>query len=475
MLDSPQAGGVLLRGGVLRFTGFAASIALSVASTILLTRHLGVSRFGQYTTVMSLVAVVAAVTDAGMSNYGTREFSIQRGTPRDVFMQALLELRIVLSLVGVPLIVGFAAIDGYDGTLMLGAAAAGLATLPLVFQHTLSIPLSTELRLGVVAGLELARQALVVAGLAALVVVGAGILPLLMVTLLANVLLVAPTARLVRGRFKLGLALSPSRWPALLQATIVFSLASAVGTIYVFTAQILTSLVASPHENGLFAVSFRVFVVSAGVPGLLVGAALPLLSRAARDDAARLAHALNRILTTALVFGIGSAVTLSAGSGFIVSVLAGPRFADAGGVLAIQAWALAAAFVVASCSYGLLSLHQHRSILFVNLVALLISVSLTLLLAPGDGARGAAIATVAGETTMAITSLIALARSRPALRPDLRTVLKVAAAVVLATVAGYVPDLPSLVRAVLAGTIYAAAVLVLRAVPSELLELVRPG
>jgi O-antigen/teichoic acid export membrane protein len=474
LLDSNRAGGVLLRGSVLRLGGFVAIVALSVVSATLLTRHLGVSRFGQYTTVMSLVAVVAAVTDAGMSTYGIREYAIRREPERGALMQALLGLRVVLTLFGVLIIGAFALAAGYDTALLLGALAASLATVPLVFQHTLSIPLSSGLRLGAVSALDVGRQALLVAGLVALIVLGAGVLPLLALPLITNAALIPPTAALVPGQISARLTLRPSRWPPLLRATLVFSLATAVGTIYVYTAQILTSLVTDHYQSGLFAVSFRVFIVSGSVPGLLVGAALPLLSRAARDDADRLAYALGRIFDTALICGVGAALGVSMGSKFIVAVIAGPHYAGAATVLAIQAWAMVGSFVLAGWSFALLSLHEHRRLLITNALALIVSVGLTLALAAADGAQGAAIATIGGETTLALASLVALAWRRPAYRPGLAVTLKVLSATLLAVAAAVLLDLSSLLRALVALTVYTGAVLALRAVPQELTELL-PG
>jgi O-antigen/teichoic acid export membrane protein len=471
VLDSRRAGGLLLRGSALRLAGYAAGVALSVASAAVMTRYLGVSRFGQYTTVMSLVAVVAAVTDVGMSNIGTREYAIRCGADRDMMMRDLLGLRVVLTLIGVGLATGFAFMAGYDLALLLGTVAASLGTVALVFQHTLSIPLTTDLRLGTLSTLELVRQALLVAGLVALAAMGSGVFALLSVTLLVNLVLIAPTAALVRGRISWRLSLRPSRWPPLLQATVVFALATAVGTVYVYTAQVLTSLVTSHHQTGLFAVSFRVFIVSASVPGLLVGASLPLLSRAARDDEDRLAYALQRIFETSLIGGVGSAIMLSSASGWIVSVIAGPGYRAAAPVLAIQAYAMIASFVLAGWSFGLLSLHLHRALLAANFVTLVVSVSLTLALAASHGARGAAIATVGGESTLALACLIALVRGRPRYRPHPGVVAKVALAAAPAVLASMVLSVSALERTAVAAMVYVAVIAVTRALPRELVEL----
>jgi O-antigen/teichoic acid export membrane protein len=464
---------MLLRGSALRFAGYAAMMGLSVVMAAVLTRHLGVISFGLYTTVMSVAAVVAAVTDAGMSNIGTREYAVLQGLERDELMRNLLALRVVLTLAGVILTTGFALAAGYGQALVLGAVTASLATVPLVFQHTLSIPLQTGLRLGVVAALELARQTLWVAGIVLLSALGAGVFPLLSVPLMVNLILIGPTARLVKGQVPRRATFNPRAWPPLLRTTIVYSLATAVGVIYAYTAQILTSLVTSHHQSGLFAVSFRVFIVAATVPGLLASAALPVLARAAHTDANRQAYAVQRMFDVSLLGGIGLAVVMSAGSGFIISVIAGPMYSASGPVLAIQVFGLVGSFVAAGWSFALLSLRLHRELLITNAAALTVSIVLTLVLAHADGARGAAIATICGEATLAIGAGIGLAWRRRRYRPNLRVVVKAIVAGGFAGVASFVPAMSSILRALVAAVVYGLLLLVMRALPSELRELLR--
>lgn len=471
LLDTSAAGGLLIRGSALRLAGIVGMLALSVVMAAVLTRHLGVGRFGQYTTVMSLVGVVALVTDAGMWNIGIREYSVLRGAERDAMMRNLLGLRVALTLLGVVLATAFALAAGYDAALLAGTATASLALVALIFQHTLSIPLTTDLRLGVVSALELARQALWVLGIVVLVALGAGVFPLLSITLPMYALMIVPTALLVRGRVSARLVLHPSAWPPILRATAAFSLATAVGQIYIYTGQILTSLVTTAHQNGLFAVSFRVFVVTAGVPTMLASSALPVLSRAARDNRERLAYALQRIFETAVVAGVGAALAMSAGAQFIVSVVAGPKFAAAAPVLSIQAFAMAASFLVACWSFGLLALRLHRGILLSNASALVVSVVMTLILASTYGARGSAIATICGEATLAAASLLALAYKRPRYRPRVGVVFKVIPIAACAALLSLVPSMPSIVRPIVALGVYGLGVLATRALPREFKEL----
>jgi O-antigen/teichoic acid export membrane protein len=446
-------------------------VGLSILMAAVLTRHLGVGRFGFYTTVMSVAAVVAAVTDAGISTFATREYAVMRGAERDALMADLLTVRVALTLCGVAFTTGFALAAGYQRALVFGAVTAGLATVPLAVQHTLTIPLQADLRLGAVAALDLARQVLWVGAVVALSTVGAGVFPLLSILLAVNLILIVPTARLVRGRISIKLAFRPSVWPQLLVPTAVYSVATAVGVIYAYMAQILTSLVTSHHQSGLFAVSFRVFVVSVTVPAMLAGAALPVLARAARDDPERLRYALQRIFDMLVLAGIGAALAISAGSGFIVSVIAGSAYSASAPVLAIQATALVGSFLAAGWSFALLSLRLHRELLAANGAALVVSTVLTLALARSGGAQGAAIASVCGEATLAAGTGLALFGPRREFRPQLGVAMKAVVAGAIAGVIAMAPPMPSVARAVVAVAVYGLALVGLKAVPSELREL----
>jgi|SRR5580693_2722965 O-antigen/teichoic acid export membrane protein len=472
VLDTPAAGGLIIRGGVMRLGSYVGVVALSTLSTGLLTRHLGVSMFGHYTTVISLVSIVSVVTDSGMSNLGTREYAVRVGADREELLRDLLGLRVSLTLVGVVLAVVFALAAGYDPALLAGTLVAGVATVALVFQHTLSIPLGAALRLGAISLLELVRQALTVVAIVVLILLGAGVFPLLAVALVVNLALVPLTGALVRGQISMRMRLHPRRWLALMRLTAYFALATAVGTLYVYAAQILTSLVASEYQSGLFATSFRVFIVAAGVPGLLVGGALPMLARAARDDHERLAYALQRIFEVSLVAGVAAAVATLGGAQFVIRVIASSEYGPAAGVLRIQGLAMVASFLTAGWGFALISIKRYGSLIVANAAAFVVSCALTLSLAGAHGARGAALATLCGESTLAIASLVVLVRGRPDLRPKLAVVPKVVLAAAPAVAIALVTALPSIVRALLALGAYGLLIALTRAVPREIVELI---
>ena len=100
VLDTPAAGGHVIRGSVLRTGSYVAGMALGVLSAALMIRHLGVEDFGKYVVVTSLIGVVAGISEAGMSNIAVREYSTRSGLDRDRLMANLLGLRVAVTMVG---------------------------------------------------------------------------------------------------------------------------------------------------------------------------------------------------------------------------------------------------------------------------------------------------------------------------------------------------------------------------------------
>jgi O-antigen/teichoic acid export membrane protein len=471
VLDLPDAGGLVVRGSVLRILGYGAGTLLSVLSAALLTRHLGVSRFGQYTTAISVATVTGSLTDAGVTSLATREFAQRRGVDRDQLMRDLLGLRVAITAIAVLLATIFAVAAHYESERLIGTAlaAAGLGLMSI--QTTTAVPLAVLLRLGQVTLLELLRQALLVGLIVVLILAGAGLLPLLAANVPVGVFALVLTGWLVRDQMPLRPTLRPAAWARLLRTTITFSLATGVGAAYVFAAQILTSLAASPHQNGIFAASFRVFAVVATSGGLIAASAFPILARAARDDHDRLAYAIQRLFEVLLLIGVAVGVATVTGAHTIIAIIAGHAYASAAGVLRIEALAMVASFMLATWGYALISLHRHRALVWANALALAAAVSLTLLLAPGMGARGSAIASVCAEWLLNVGYALALWRAHPQLRPSLGSVPRIVAAAVPA-LAVMLLGLPDAVQMIVALAVYAGAVVLLRAVPPELDELV---
>lgn len=470
VLGTERAGSAAIRGGAVRVTGYAFAVLLSVGSSALLFRHLGVVRSGYYVTILSLVTLAGGLTDAGLSAIGVRELATRDEAGRRSLMRSLSGLRMLLSVIGIAVAVLFAVIAGYSQTLVLGTLIAGVGMTLQVLQDTYAITLNAQLRIGSVALVELVRQVTMVSLVIGLVLIGANLLPFWAAAIPAGLVSVGLTARLVRGTTPLLPSVHIAHWKGLLRETFVFALATAVGAIYFRVAILIVSLVAAGKQTGYFGVSFRVIEVLIIVPQLLVAASFPIFARAAHDDHARLRYALGRTFDACLILGIGTALALLVGAPFVIRVIAGPKFQPAEVVLRIQGLAFMASFVGAVWGYALVSLRRHREVLVCSLAALVLTVALTAGLATADGARGAAIATAVADSLLSLMLGVAVFRSgvHPAVTWSAIPRVLLAAALGAATLA--IPGIPDLVRVVLALAVYGGVLLALRAVPREIMD-----
>jgi len=470
LLDSPEAGRAAIRGSALRTGGYFAGALLSVISVPLLNRHLGFSDYGRYVIVISLVTIVQGVTDVGLGQIGVREFATRPPGAREALIRNLLGLRVALTSVGVLLAVAFAAAANYGHVVVVGTLLAGIGMVLTVLQGTYAVPLSARLELGWVTTLDLLRQTLGVVGIVLLVSAGAGLLPFLALFVPVSLVVLLATIAVVRGSASVRPSLDSSEWMVLMRAVLPFAAAVAIATVYLRVTVVLMSLLTTSLQTGYYATSFVVVSVLIAVPPLAVGSALPILARAARDDHERLNYVLQRLFEVTLIVGVWLALALVAGAGFVIKVLTNGSSDVPVEVLRIQSLAMITQFIGATFTYGLLSLHRHRELLITSVVALVVSVVLTLVLVPPLDAPGAAIAFSAAEAVLALCSYALLRRARPQLRFARRVPVRVLGALALGAAAALIPGLSSLASAVVASAVYFAALLALGAIPQELVD-----
>jgi O-antigen/teichoic acid export membrane protein len=473
LLDTPQAGPAAVRGGALRVAGYAAGVLITVVSAALLFRHLGVVDSGRYVTILALTSVVAGVTDIGLTTIGVRELAVRDAAGRRSLMSNLLGLRLVLTLAGAAVAVAFALAAGYDAAMVAGTALAGVAVTGLAVQSTLGISLLVGLRVGWVTVLDLLRQAILVAGIVLLVALGAGIVPFLAIQIPAALVALGATVLLVRGDVPVTAAFEWAEWRALLRSVLPYAGATILAAIYFRAALVVLGLVSTAEETGWFSAPFRITEILLAVPNLVVGTALPIFARAARDDHTRLAYGLSRVFQASVTLGCWVLVALVLGAPFVIDVVAGPGFEPSVDVLRLQAVAVAISFAATPLAYAMLSLRMHRAILALSSIALAVNLSAVAILANADGAMGAALGTVIAEVAGLTVAWVVLRRAHPEVAPGLGPLVRVAPALAAGLAVWLIPALPSLPAAALGAVAFAAVAYGTRAVPEELLSAFR--
>jgi O-antigen/teichoic acid export membrane protein len=133
---------------------------------------------------------------------------------------------------------------------------------------------------------------------------------------------------------------------------------------------------------------------------------------------------------------------------------------------------LTASFISTSSALGLIALRRYRAMIVASSSALALNVVLGLALVPALGARGGALADVITETLVAIglTGVLVHAVARHRIRGSVAPSVLLAAAL---SVSVLLLPIGSFARTVVATIIYFAVLLLLRAIPDEVIDAAR--
>ena len=475
ILREPSAGRLAIRGSALRGGGYLAGWILLAVASVLLVRHLGVADFGRYATVMSIVAVVSALGDPGLSLLGQRDI-VQTGGAvagaRRRLLEDILGIRLLLTPLTIGLAVVFAWAVGYTQAMVLGVFLAGSALILAGVNSTLMIPLIARLRIGTVTTADLISDMTVVGGIALLVVAGASLAPFFAIHIVAAaaacVFLVVAIGRHAVPRPRL----SWREWGPIVGEAVPMGIASTINVVYYRALLVTCSLAATAHQTGLFATSFRIVEVVLAVSARFSGPFFPIIAHAGKHDEERLRYALQRMFEVTLLLAFGFVLLLTIGGPALIRLLGGEEFKDAGPVLQIQAFALIGALTGAVWFAGVVAVRRQSALILRNGVVLVLILVLGVILIPHYGAKGAAAGAVVGETLLSIGGLILLLRARPGLRFQVAFCWRLLVAGGIAALCVLIPA-PGLVRALAALVVYGVLAVTLRAVPPEVFDAFR--
>ena len=388
---------------------------LTVAGAVVLLRYLGVADFGRYGTVIALIGVVQGISDAGLTATGTRELALYDtdAERRDVLAHVF-GLRVTLTAAGVSVAIAFAALAGYDGDLVLGTGLAGICVFLTSVQTAMLLPLGVQLRNGVIALVEEARQLVLISAFVALAVADAGLVLFFAAQILVGVVLLAVTPVLLASSELVAPRWTSARIRALAAIGLPVAVATVLGVLYLRLLVVLMSLV-SAHEDeiGYFVTSTRVFEVVGGLPFLIAAVVLPVVTVIAQNDRERLAYMTGRITQVMALGGVLVALVLWTLAEPLVVLLGAEQYEPAAPVLQIQCFAAITVFVIAGWQPALFGLGRVRSSAVAIAVGVLVVLVAGLILIPAHGAIGAAIAAVVGDLVLCAAVYVALRRAGP--------------------------------------------------------------
>lgn len=375
---------------------------LGLLAVAIMTRYLGTSGFGEYTTIVTFLSFFGIIADLGLTLVTVQMIS-QPGVDENKALNNLFSLRLfsaIIFLGAAPLVV---LLFPYSGGIKTGVAIAVFSFLFIALNQILVGLFQKKLRMDKVAIAETAGRVILVISTYIAVRGNFGLNGLMWAIVAGSainfLLLYVFSFRMTFWKFSLDFSLwkeiAKKSWP--LALTIFFNL------LYLKTDILVLSLVKSNQDVGIYGAAYKVIDILTVVPFMFAGVVLPILTA---DWASNNKERFQRVLQKSFDLMVVVAVPLVVGTQFVarplIVLVAGHDFFEAGAVLKILIYAVGLVFISCFLSHAIISVGKQQKIIWAYFFTAVTSVVGYLIFIPKYSYFGAAAVTIYSEAAITV-------------------------------------------------------------------------
>ena len=376
------------------FSSQTAARLIGFAMGTVLARQFGAERFGEYMFVMTYVLYFAFLADGGLGRFLIRDAAREPARARE-FLDKTAALRLALAAAVYALMLAGALLtrSGGERTALVAIAGASLFTGALSGALSSMFNAREEMRISALFGVlsSVTTALFVLAALAA----GARLPGVVVAATLANL---PPLAYLVvRWRERQGmpgLTVDVAFWRSALRRSFPYALLGVIGLVYFRMDALLLTWMKGPEATGIYTAAYRLLDAVTDVPGVIVAAMFPTLSRLHVESKAKVRKTYLGALATLVLLGLPVLAGMIFFARPAILLLYGEGFRESIVVLQLLAVAVFLIFVDTANTMVLYAGDNLRPVVMLSLVTMTANIALCLLLIPPHGVNGAALATI---------------------------------------------------------------------------------
>lgn len=449
-----------------QIVGKGISTVIGIIVIGMLTRYLGESGFGQYTTVMAFLQLFGVLVDMGLYIILVKKLSEptadHASIAGNIFTLRFLSAVVFLGLA--PLVV---LLFPYPSIVKVGVLVTTLSFLGVTLTQALTGIFQRYLRMDRVVIAEIIGRIALIATTYLVIVQQRSLLWILGTVVISSLLnfsvLFAFSRRFVRIRFRFDWPV----WRSVIREAWPIALSIAFNLVYFKADTIILSVYYPDAIVGVYGSAYKVLEVLTTFPAMFAGLVLPLLAATwLSNDRER----FKRVLQKSFDAMVMVALPLIVGTWFLatpVMALIAPEFAHADTLLRILIFAAATIFIGNLFGNIVVAVNKQRTMMWLYLAVAAVSLAGYFWFIPRYSYYGAAGMTVASELMVTIAASIIVGLSTK-VWPRLQVVAKVLAACLGMAVVLFFLTKISWLLALLAGTgTYGVLLVAFRAITPE--------
>ncbi len=381
------------------------STILGLVAVAIITRYLGTSGFGQYTTIITFISFFAIIADLGLTLVTVRMIS-DPGINENKILNNLLSLRLVSALFFLGLAPLFVIFFPYSTTIKTGIFISALSFIFIALNQILIGLFQKKLKMLSASIAEVVGRVILVAGTILAVFYGFGLTGVLWATVLASLFTFLINISFSKKFVKLKLEFNWLIWQEIIKKTWPLAVTIFFNLIYLKTDTIILSLFKNEDAVGLYGVAYKIIDVLITVPFIFAGIILPFLTASwLSKDKDRFFKMLQKSFDFVMVLAIPLIIGTQFVSANIVALVAGPEFIAAGKILQVLIIAMGAIFISCTLSHAIIAIDRQKETIKMYVFTSITSVIGYLILIPNFSYFGAAWITVYSELLMCLVAI----------------------------------------------------------------------
>ena len=451
----------IARNYLVQFGSRVVAVTLGLLTLAVMTRALGDTGFGQFTTAVTYLQVVAVLVDLGLTLVFIQMISTP-GADEDRISSALLGLRLLSNALVFAIAVFFAFLTPYELVIRLAIAVGAVGYLALSTTGMLTGFFQKHLAMWRAASAEIINRVLTLIFIILAAWADYGVVAMVSVIAFSNLvqmlILIVLAQRFVRLRPTIDVAI----WKSAVSVSWPIGLSIFFNLLYLKSDVLILGLYYPQSEVGVYGAAYRVLDVFTALPVMYMGLVLPHL---VASWANRLKDEFNRTLQQTFDFFSVAVLPLLFGTPLVavplMILVAGGEFERSGAVLPILMLAMLPIFTGAMTGHAIVALNKQRVMLWGYAFTAAVALAGYFIFIPLFGITGAAWMTVASEILInTLTAFVVMRTSgwRPRLTIPAKALI---ASVLMALVLLALPSLHVLITILLAAIFYSAAIVVL--------------
>jgi O-antigen/teichoic acid export membrane protein len=396
---------------------------LGLVAIALITRYLGQTGFGQYTTIITFLTFFATIADLGLTLVTVQLIS-QPQANQEKILGNLLALRLISAIILLGIAPAISLLLPYTAIIKWGILITCSAFLFNALNQILVGLFQKNLRLDKVAIAEVASRIFLVIGFGIVVKFNYGLPGILIATVLANALSFGLHYFFSLSFTRIRLQFDYNYWRAILKKSWPLALTIILNLIYLRTDTLLLSIIPRPSsigiiaEVGLYGAAYKVIDVLITLPFMFAGIILPIMTASwAEKNYDGFKSITQRSFDLMVIIAAPIIIGTQLVADKVMVLIAGVEFAASGAILRLLIIASGAIFFGIIFSHAIIAIDQQKKIIKAYLFTAITSVIGYLIFIPLFSYYGAAWVTIYSEVAIALAAFY-LVRKYAHFMPD---------------------------------------------------------